>query len=309
MSNKLILLNKLNIKNIKMRNITDNAVKNDNNHNVNKNDTVIDIDINDIIQNNKNKKNAVILLTRGYTNIKRYDMLINRNKSIEKNLIDKSIDILIFNENNITNEHQNYIKKMTPNLNIIFINILEKAFLNEKKNIKVDKSVEKFSLGYRHMCSFWFVNFWNFVETYDRVLRIDEDCIIDFNIDKIFYLLNNKVAIYGHWERDCDFVTNCMNSFTLNFFKNNGIDIIKKDKIISGPYTNIISFNLEKLRQNELLFKYINEIDKSNNIYIWRWGDLPLWGEVLLYMYDKDDHLLTKYIKYYHKSHNRKVNN
>lgn len=305
MSNKLVLLNKLNIKNIK----TINLINKNNNTNTNTNHIDTDIDIKDIIKNNKNTKNAVILLTRGYTDIRKYEMLINRNKSIEKNLIDKSIDILIFNENNITIEHQNHIKKMTPNLNINFINILEKAFLTEKKNIKVDKSINIFSLGYRHMCSFWFVNFWNFVENYDRVLRIDEDCIIDFNIDKIFYLLNDKVAIYGHWEKDCDFVTNGLNNFTLNFLKNNNITNNSTSRIISGPYTNIISFNLQKLRQNEIIFKYINEIDKSDNIYVWRWGDLPLWGEVLSYFYNKEDHLLTKYIKYYHKSHNRKVNN
>ena len=308
MSNKLILLNKLNIKNIKIRNTNTNTNTNINNTD-NNNHNYDNINIDDIITNNKNTKNAVILLTRGYTDTRKYEMLINRNKSIEKNLIDKSIDILIFNENNITIEQQNHIKKMTPTLNIIFINILEKAFLTEKKNIKVDKSVDQFSIGYRHMCSFWFVNFWNFVENYDRVLRIDEDCIIDFNIDKIFYLLNDKVAIYGHWERDCDFVTNGLNNFTLNFLKNNNITIDNKSKNISGPYTNIISFNLQILRQNEIIFKYINEIDKSDNIYVWRWGDLPLWGEVLSYFYNKEDHLLTKYIKYYHKSHNRKVNN
>jgi hypothetical protein len=308
MSNKLVLLNKLNIKNIKIINSNTNTHTNTNNSNVTyTDDTSINID--EIIKSNKNTKNAVILLTRGYIDIRKYEMLINRNKSIEKNLIDKSIDILIFNENNITIEHQNHIKKITPNLNIIFISILEKAFLNEKKNIIVDKSVEKCSLGYRHMCSFWFVNFWNFVKNYDRVLRIDEDCIIDFNIDNIFYLLNDKVAIYGHWERDCEFVTNGLNNFTINFLNNNNITNNNISRIISGPYTNIISFNLEKLRQNEILFKYINEIDKSNNIYIWRWGDLPLWGEVLSYFYNKEDHLLTKYIKYYHKSHNRKVNN
>jgi hypothetical protein len=294
--NKPVLLKTLLLKNLSKKKVNDNI----DNLNIN------ELNIN---ESNINTKNAVIVLTRGYTDINKYDMLIKRNISIEKNLINKSIDILIFNENNISLEQQNHIKSFTPKLNILFINILEKAFLDDKKYIKVDKSIEKFSLGYRHMCSFWFVNFWNYVENYDKILRIDEDCIIDFNIDKVFYLLNDKVSIYGKWEKDCDYVTKGLNQFTINFLNNNLINNnLINNRTIYGPYTNIIALNLDKLRQNKLLFKYIDEVDKSNNIYTFRWGDLPLWGEVLLFFYNKEDHLLTSYIKYYHKSHNRYVN-
>ena len=45
-----------------------------------------------------------------------------------------------------------------------------------------------------------------------------------------------------------------------------------------GPYTNIILFNLKKIRENNLIFEYLEE-KNSNNIYRYRWGDLPIWGE------------------------------
>ena len=79
-------------------------------------------------------------------------------------------------------------------------------------------------------------------------------------------------------------------------------------RIAEGPYTNVICFNLKKLRENEKLFEYINMIDKSENIYIYRWGDLPLWGEVLKYLYDKDSYNLDKTITYHHESHGKNVN-
>ena len=43
-------------------------------------------------------------------------------------------------------------------------------------------------------------------------------------------------------------------------------------------------------------------------IYIYRWGDLPLWGEVLFYMYNKSKYLETTEIKYYHESYDTFVN-
>ena len=77
----------------------------------------------------------------------------------------------------------------------------------------------------------------------------------------------------------------------------------------SGPYTNIIGFNLKKLRENVILQKYIEQVKYSNCIYIYRWGDLPLWGEVLHYLYEKKDYIKSNLIKYYHKSHNKYINN
>ena len=76
----------------------------------------------------------------------------------------------------------------------------------------------------------------------------------------------------------------------------------------SGPYTNVLALNLDKCRKNTVLTKYISSVKNSNNIYIYRWGDLPLWGEVANYFLKRNDVLLTKQIKYYHESHSSMVN-
>ena len=68
--------------------------------------------------------NCIAVLTRGYDRIEDYSLLIRRNKCIEINLIDKNTDNLIFHEGNIREEHQQYIQTQTPNLNIIFKEIL-----------------------------------------------------------------------------------------------------------------------------------------------------------------------------------------
>jgi len=256
-------------------------------------------------------KTAIVVLTRGYSDVKKYEELIKRNECIFHCLKDKTMDILIFHEGNIVETHATLILSKTPHLNLKFININDKnkAFLKSKEQVPVHPEVSFFGIGYRHMCSFWFVNFWNYLEEYDAILRIDEDCFIKFDIDQVFDKMkrDSKVAIYGNWSDDDAFVTKEMNSFTAIFFKkilNKNIPLRRP----SGPYTNVIALNLEELRKNELLKKYIEYVDRSNGIYMYRWGDLPLWGEVLTYFYDKGMHSNSTELKYYHGSHNVEVN-
>lgn len=256
----------------------------------------------------KVNKNAVLVLTRGYSSYRKYFSLIQRNKSISKNLRDKTTDIIIFNEGNIIEKHQELIKKETPDLNIKFVTITEKAFLKQNEIYQFYHTTKRdiWHYGYRHMCHFWFIDFLHFCNDYDFILRIDEDCIIDFNVDEIFNILPSKLLIAGTMDKDDEEITHGLNQFTLNFLRHNGF--IRKPKKPNGPYTNILGLNLLKLNKNLFVKKYMECVDKSNSIYIYRWGDLPLWGEILEYFYKKEDYLLYNKINYYHGSLNVFVN-
>jgi hypothetical protein len=253
-------------------------------------------------------KKAIVVLTRGYANVRDYRNLIKRNNSITF-LSEPDIDILIFHEGNIPESHQKYISSFSLHLKLIFICISEHAFSSDKKQIKFYEPTKTFGLNYRHMCSFWFADFWNYVQEYDYILRIDEDCIINFNVLQIFYNLEykNKSAIYGDWILDNQYVTLGLNKFTQNFINRE----ISKEKILShkasGPYTNVFGLNLKILRQNKLVMQYIESIKESNNIYIYRWGDLPLWGEALFYFCNPESYCKLNTIKYFHGSHNSYV--
>jgi len=253
---------------------------------------------------------AIAVLTRGYANIAQYNTLIRRNMSIVKNLGPlKDTDILIFHEGNILPQHQEYIAKFTPSLNLIFTCIKEHAFKEEKKTVHVFEPTRAFGLNYRHMCSFWFVDFWNYVTEYDMILRIDEDCTIDFSIPELFYTLQNKSAVYGMWQKDQDFVTVGMNQFTHLFLKENIPELNKPAmrRSPSGPYTNVIGLNLKELRENVLVQKYIKKVELLDCIYTFRWGDLPLWGEALCYLCNPNSYIKSDKIKYFHGSHNTYV--
>jgi hypothetical protein len=253
-------------------------------------------------------KKCISVLTRGYNKLIEYDNLIKRNIHIQNNLIDKDIDILIFHEGNITLEHQTYIIEKTLQLKIKFINVKKDnyAFKKEKEIISIDQQTREFNMGYRHMCSFWFVDFWYFVKDYNYLLRIDEDCYINFNIDNCFIILDSYFFMSSLTTDDHDFVTKGLNDFTLEFLKNNTNNTYNK-KRPSGPYTNIFGINLTNIRDNEILNKYIKEVDNSGKIYSQRWGDLPLWGEAIHYILG-DEKLKIERIKYYHGSHKRNIN-
>lgn len=258
---------------------------------------------------------AIVVLTRGYNNIQSYNKLIARNHNIQRCLGDLSLDIVIFHEGNILENHQTYIKCNTPKLNIKFVDVKKEgnAFI-DKSYIKRDPIVKRdVSMGYFHMCSFWFVNFWYYVKEYDYILRIDEDCIVNFNLLDAFKTLENKVACYGTWVRDDPACVKGLINFNINYFKKHNLPMkssINQNSIdkfcstwnskISGPYTNLFGLNLRKLRLNEKLKNYIETVKFSDYIYIYRWGDLPLWGTVLEFLYSSNDHIKLKSMKYIH---------
>ena len=249
------------------------------------------------------ERSAIIVLTRGYPKSTQYNMLIKRNVAIAKRIGSmQKTDILIFHEGNITPSQQTMIADCTPRLNILFISIQEHAFKKEKENYSVYAPTRAFGINYRHMCSFWFVDFWNYVKEYDKILRIDDDCLIDFDIPTIFQELDSKVALYGTWAKDEAFVTQGLNAFTANYLKDQGIKQIPPHNP-SGPYTNVIALHLARLRENELLQNYIKQVDASNAIYIFRWGDLALWGEAFFYLCRPNSYGKTDKIKYFHGSH------
>jgi hypothetical protein len=241
----------------------------------------------------------------------KYSTLIKRNKAISDHLEDISTPVLIFHEGNISELDQLYIKYATPRLLFTFINVNgDYAFRKEKDMVELDPETTVLgSRQYRHMCSFWFVDFWHFVNEYDYVLRIDEDVCIQSSADDMLNMLKLTPFIYGAWTKDLELVSRNLSEFSHIEFEKLGIKSSNTDYInIVAPYTNLIGFNLKILRENTFLHKYIKAVDDSNEIYIKRWGDHILWGEVIYYLYHDLYMKMFSIIKYYHGSHNQQIN-
>jgi len=240
-------------------------------------------------------KRAIAILTRGYEELERYKALLNRNKTIEEN-VNESYDYLVFHEGNITKDQQKYIQSNT-NLPLEFIDI--PRFLS--RDHAVFQPTAPWGWNYRHMCNFWFSGFLDYVKDYDQLLRIDEDCTIYSNLDQVFDSLNNKVCSYARWVDDDWFNVFGLDDFCKKFSN-------KPRKEIGGPYTNLVAWDLNKVRENTIVNDFIQAVNESNGIYVYRWGDHMLWGEALHYGFEESDHVLLKTVKYYHASCLAKVN-
>lgn len=262
----------------------------------------------------ENHTACTAVLTRGYESCHEYAMLIRRNNSIYEHLERKNIDHLIFHEGNITIEHQSYIQDKTPNLPLKFIDISKIAFLKEKEQIRITE-VPHFSVNYRHMCHFWFIDFMNALpETYDKILRIDEDCFMQSSVDYIFSQLDSHIFVAAIIAPDSEPTSIGLNALTMDFISKNksslpfAIADISDTRISHGPYTNLIAYDLKSVRQNMTFLKYQEVVDKSEKIYERRWGDLPLWGESIYYIFGNQSMKIDQNIRYYHGSHNCQVN-
>ena len=132
-------------------------------------------------------KYCICVLTRGYKHKIQYSDLIRRNKAISHVLRDEPIDyeMVIFHEGNIDKEHQEYIKVKSKNSEIIFKNI-ESYFSRvqyDSHNLHSEWCCQtalsdSFSDGYKAMCRFWIEGLFQYVQNYDYIVRIDEDCFM-----------------------------------------------------------------------------------------------------------------------------------
>lgn len=251
-----------------------------------------------------NLKIAIIALTRGYpTDKSSYKTLIQRNRAIFEKINkfrDIPADLLIFHEDNLSGEDQEYIRKQSPE-DIKFINV-SKYFKNKSIILKGE---EKFNLGYRFMCRFHMYHIWDEVSEYDFILRVDEDIeILNFDPYVFEYMNKNNIKyLTGRFTKDTHRLTNQ----TLPYFLIENTDLnVRKLYNHRNPYTNLYASSVRfwKNKDVQLLLKKIATSDLQ---IINRWGDHTVQGIML--NYKKEKIKLFPKLKYSHISHSLIIKN
>jgi hypothetical protein len=265
------------------------------------------------------KKNAIVALTRGYNDNANYGELINRNKAIydiyySKLANKENMDVVLFNEGNITNEQQQYIQNQTPEMPIIFKTII---FYDEKPiNDKCPPmgAINRFSIGYKNMCNFWSIEFLEYCKEYNYIIRIDEDCIIHrlesnllqkYESNEIYFAFA-RMSDYGVIDVP-EYIVG-MKEFFENFIEEHKITPYKSFQDIRCPYTNFMVVNIQFIRDNKFVMDCIEKIKNTNCIFSNRWGDLPIWGYILSLLIEEKNYLNDTEIQYFHSSHDVRVN-
>lgn len=267
--------------------------------------------------------NAIVVLNRGYNNNSDYDRLITRNANIYDKIISKdnfnTFKMIIFHEGNITDNQINYIRSKLPQIeNLDFKNIKHiypfNAF-DDTKNIINNELCpptnlsNQFSLGYRHMCHFWSIDFLEYLKDYDYIIRIDEDCIIhNYDIDVLNHMHNNNIYYISPFfqGKDNPDVTIGLEKMSIDFCKTNNLHFDTNLNDIKCPYTNLCIINIPFFYNNNIVRKFLNYVDVNHGIYSNRWGDLPIWGLILYLFVNPENYSNYNKISYIHDVH--KVN-
>jgi len=98
---------------------------------------------------------AIVCLTRGYPDLRDYDLLIERNRSIYETMNrhrTRQYPLVVWHEGNILPEHQRYIASLELNSDLRFVDV--SPVFQAPEGLKEEDLVEYWTLGYRLMCRF-----------------------------------------------------------------------------------------------------------------------------------------------------------
>ena len=288
---------------------------------------VASIPIGTDVLNSSQRKGCITTLAMGHQKLIDYNTsIIERNKSIRtylytiqdcgKGICDSVADVVVFHEGNILPHHQHYIQSATPDMPMLFVNvsvvfedfrIVNKSFCPRT----IFSDLKLVGAGYHSMCYFWFLGFREYVKQYDWMLRFDSDCILKsesrrainnlperFHFGATLWLSLDKSRYDKISETEEGIVVQGMRNLTVQFARDN--NIYQNIRTWKGPYTNVMYINLNWLRSNEIILKYMDVVNASECIYGNRWGDLPLWGAAIHVAKEPTRKLV---LPYYHGSH------
>ena len=244
--------------------------------------------------------------------------IVNIKKSLEKLYLHYKFvndsDIFIFVESDFPKEKIEDLKLSFPR--IYFKTIEFKPSVDLKipvESISFDDKCD-FTLGYRHMCQFFFSEIRNYIKEYDWYMRLDDDSFIGSDINyNIFEYLENNNKVYGYVAEIPEWppVVVGVDNFFIKIINEYKLTPHFFDKLLDDKkynlrhfYNNIEIAKLSYFEKDEvkLLTRLVNE---SGNIYRWRWGDNLLRTILLSITVDQKQIHKFEDFDYYHQWYKR----
>jgi hypothetical protein len=262
-------------------------------------------------------RNAITGLVRGYADPAGYEALIRRNQHIALHVLPvlgaADTDLILFHEGNIPESHQQFINARSG-LASTFVDLRRtppgSGFDPARELPNEAREMAGFRSGYRHMCHFWFIDFFDYLQGYRYVARIDEDCAV-MALPDAFGQMQAQGWVYaaGGVIPETDTAIIGLAEFVHFFRARQRHPFMAAPEVVSGPMTNLMFVDLAHFRADPNFIAFQQAVKASGMVYTHRWGDLPLWGEYLrLYVSPERLHLDWKDIRYYHGSHRQMVN-
>jgi len=247
---------------------------------------------------------AVATLIRGGAELSNYKNLLERNKMLQHHCDMSKVDSLVFYEQNtVPSEMMRYAPECT------FVPIEP---FRPVAGIQL-RHAGAFSWGYRRMCEFWFCEFWKYVQDYDRLVRVDDDCIAQTDLVSALVapMDGQTLVTYAAWQKDTGWVTEGLADWFNKHVETQrtvwpcGCHEPQRSQCYcgdyAGPSSQVLGLDLAGLREVPVVRRIVDELRRSNKILENRWGDLPLWGE-LLRREMPEHHRVAPGVGYVHRS-------
>ena len=219
-----------------------------------------------------NLKNSLYFLYRNYISLYNYDIILFHDEVLAPNT---KVDILQY----VTRD---------PKVSIRFYKIdletppwINKAFMND--SIKSKPVSWWRDEGYRNMCRFYSVDLIKYVSNYEYYMRLDCDSFIEEPIVDLFQLCKKDSLDYvcHKIQTDCHICNQQLLETTREFMKSHDIyTSLPTVRHAGNTYINAFYNNFHVTRigfwQNKQVSEYIDYLDKTGNMYYYRWGDGPI---------------------------------
>jgi hypothetical protein len=254
------------------------------------------------------QRNAIVCLTRGYTDLRGYDALIERNRSIYQ-VINRhrarQYPVIVFHEGNLSPGHQSYIAAQDSNRDLRFVDISPVFQLPE--DIREQDLMESWTPGYRLMCRFHSYFIWRYVAPFDYVMRLDEDCILTsaaFDPIQSLSAAGGDFASADFTEEPHELTNRTLPLFVIGLAAALQPGISRPRLYNqSFPYTNFYVTRTAFWRQRAVQ-RFLCAIVRNPDFIRFRWGDAPVLG-IALNMFASDGKVYrASQIGYWHGSHN-----
>lgn len=251
---------------------------------------------------------AIVGLVRGYRDLARYDDLIARNRAIHEQINakrDHHYPLILFHEGNIPEDHRRHILARERNARVLFVDVSD--HFQFPGGIGHDDMVERWPDGYRFMCRFNSRGIFDLLRSFEMVMRVDEDCILEGVAQDPF----DQLAASGQVFATVDYF-NEEHYLTQLTLPGAMADILSaqalpvpdlRAMLRRAAYTNLYVTETAFWHRADVR-SFTQRLVDHPNFLRFRWGDAPVIG-CALHLFAERFGLLP--IRYLHGSHNLRL--
>lgn len=252
---------------------------------------------------------AIVLLTRGYPDVRYYGRLIQRNENIYQNFnknLEEEYPLILFHEGNIPLEHQEFIRSHNKNKYLEFVDVSDVFKWPQSIHQTDVNDLQHFTLGYRLMCKFNAYHIWDYCKQYDYIFRIDEDCFIEKLDYDVFELMQEKQYAYlrSRWSEESHELTNTtIPAYAHKIIGDKWTPDMYDQHNIWVPYCNLYVAST-KFFLREDVNRYLRLITGEKLFFTNRWGDHVITGIAIKAFAKEEEVSFVPNFRYLHGSHN-----